>query len=285
MTRLVAEKVFQSSFVVLLVLLTLLVAGCAVRPVSKQMETTAYCGCDQCCGWERASWRFLKLDFWNRYVSAGRCKGADYSGKTARGTEPVEPKPGLLSTDSLTHPWMIPVRIVFPWLWLQRDGTIAADTQYYPFGTRLYIPGYGYGVVEDRGGVIKGMDRLDAFFTCYQKALAIDTLQHNIPNESLNHTALSYNFLKLNRHDEALYHLNEAEKLLPQINDKQREIEVMLGFIYYYLETENLEKAKNYIDRIVDYKNQNEFVKLAVEINYVGGRYYLKKKDYRKAIN
>ncbi|WP_319479917.1 ATP-binding protein [uncultured Draconibacterium sp.] len=119
----------------------------------------------------------------------------------------------------------------------------------------------------------------------YQKALAIDTLQHNIPNESLNHTALSYNFLKLNRHDEALYQLNEAEKLLPQINDKQREIEVMLGFIYYYLETEDLEKAKNYIDRIVDYKNQNEFVKLAVEINYVGGRYYLKKKDYRKAIN
>nr|WP_319511188.1 ATP-binding protein [uncultured Draconibacterium sp.] len=119
----------------------------------------------------------------------------------------------------------------------------------------------------------------------YEKALAVDTVTHNILNQSLNHTSLSYNFLKLNRHDEALYHLTQAEKLLPQIKDKQREIEVMLGFIYYYLETGDLEKAKSYIDKITDNKNQNEFVKLAVEINYVEGRYFLKKKNYQKAIN
>ncbi|WP_319591826.1 ATP-binding protein [uncultured Draconibacterium sp.] len=119
----------------------------------------------------------------------------------------------------------------------------------------------------------------------YEKALAVDTVTHNILNQSLNHTSLSYNFLKLNRHDEALYHLTQAEKLLPQIKDKQREIEVMLGFIYYYLETGDLEKAKSYIDKITDNKNQNEFVKLAVEINYVEGRYFLKKKNYQKAIS
>ncbi|WP_321347670.1 ATP-binding protein [uncultured Draconibacterium sp.] len=119
----------------------------------------------------------------------------------------------------------------------------------------------------------------------YEKALAVDTVTHNILNQSLNHTSLSYNFLKLNRHNEALYHLTQAEKLLPQINDKQREIEVMLGFIYYYLETGDLEKAKSYIDKITDNKNQNEFVKLAVEINYVEGRYFLKKKNYQKAIS
>ncbi|PIE72628.1 MAG: hypothetical protein CSA20_07200 [Deltaproteobacteria bacterium] len=135
------------------------------------METTAYCGCGKCCSWERGRWVFLKLDFWNRYVSAGPGKGQSYTGKTAANTDPVTPHPGLVSYDTLVHPWMFPVRLVFPWLWRQRDGTIAADTRYYPFGTRIYVPGYGWGVVVDRGGAIKGPDRLDLYFESHQKAL------------------------------------------------------------------------------------------------------------------
>lgn len=45
-----------------------------------------------------------------------------------------------------------------------QHGTLAADTRHYPFGTVMYIPGYGYGVVEDRGGAIKGPNRLDLWF-------------------------------------------------------------------------------------------------------------------------
>ncbi|MGL4521212.1 MAG: 3D domain-containing protein [Bacilli bacterium] len=41
--------------------------------------------------------------------------------------------------------------------------TIAADLSVFPLGTILYIPGYGYGVVADKGGAIKG-DRLDLYF-------------------------------------------------------------------------------------------------------------------------
>ena len=50
-------------------------------------------------------------------------------------------------------------------------GTIAADTSCYPFGTIFYIPGYGYGVVEDRGGAIKGAHRLDLWFPSRKEAL------------------------------------------------------------------------------------------------------------------
>ena len=68
---------------------------------------------------------------------------------------------------------MIPVRIVlFPWYFLPHDGTIAADTSYYPFGTRMYVPGYGWGVVEDRGGAIKGAGRIDLYFDSHQRALS-----------------------------------------------------------------------------------------------------------------
>ncbi len=37
-----------------------------------------------------------------------------------------------------------------------RPGTLAADTSIYPYGTVMYIPGYGYGVVEDTGSDIRG---------------------------------------------------------------------------------------------------------------------------------
>jgi hypothetical protein len=151
-------------------LLCLHLGGCASRQ-ARIMETTAYCGCGRCCSWERGSWTYFKLDFWNRYVSEGPAAGRTYSGLTASGNEPGEPVPGLLSVDSLERPWLIPVRLIFPWLWLPQDGTIAADTDYYPFGTRMRVPGYGWGMVLDRGAAIKGPDRIDLYFASHQDAL------------------------------------------------------------------------------------------------------------------
>ena len=41
--------------------------------------------------------------------------------------------------------------------------TIAADLKVFPLGTILYIPGYGYGVVADKGSAIKGK-KIDLYF-------------------------------------------------------------------------------------------------------------------------
>lgn len=48
---------------------------------------------------------------------------------------------------------------------VKRDlfSTVAADLNVFPIGTILFIPGYGYGVVADKGGAIKGND-LDLYF-------------------------------------------------------------------------------------------------------------------------
>jgi len=148
----------------------LLFSGCA-GPQVRKIHTTAYCACESCCEWERGSWKYLKLDFWNRYVAKGNRKGKPYTGLTSSGTKPRVPEPGLFSGDSLARPWGIPFKILFPWRILPRDGTIAADTRYYPFGTRMHVPGYGWGVVEDRGGAIKGPNRIDLFHTNHAKAL------------------------------------------------------------------------------------------------------------------
>ena len=49
-------------------------------------------------------------------------------------------------------------------------GIIAADTRVLPFGTKIYVPGYGVGVVADRGGAIKG-NRIDLCYDGLQDAL------------------------------------------------------------------------------------------------------------------
>jgi 3D (Asp-Asp-Asp) domain-containing protein len=49
-------------------------------------------------------------------------------------------------------------------------GVVAVDTNYIPFGTRMFIEGYGYAVAGDRGGAIDGYDIDLGFLTiseCY----------------------------------------------------------------------------------------------------------------------
>ncbi len=161
----------QISCGLLLALIIGLSTGCARKhAVHQVIETTAYCGCAKCCNWERGNTKYLKLDFWNRYTRGKSGRKRLYNGKTASGTTPRQAQPGLFSTSSARHPESIPGRIL-PWRILPGTGTIAADTRYYPFGTRMYIPGYGWGVVEDRGGAIKGRHRIDLYFNSHKQAL------------------------------------------------------------------------------------------------------------------
>ncbi|MEI2356784.1 3D domain-containing protein [Mesobacillus zeae] len=55
--------------------------------------------------------------------------------------------------------------ITFSGVKVKRDlySTIAADLNVFPIGTILFIPGYGYGVVADKGGAIKG-NKIDLYY-------------------------------------------------------------------------------------------------------------------------
>lgn len=129
-------------FLVLVLALTCLFAlnGCArfkpprsVTPVVKTMTVTGYCKCGECCGWKR------NLLF-RPVIASGPNKGdRKRVGITASGTK-------------------------------AKPGTIAADGALYPFGAIMYIKGYGYGRVEDRGGDIKG-EHIDLYFHTHRQAL------------------------------------------------------------------------------------------------------------------
>ena len=55
--------------------------------------------------------------------------------------------------------------ITYSGVMVKRDlySTVAADLNIFPIGTILFIPDYGFGVVADKGGAIKG-NRVDLFF-------------------------------------------------------------------------------------------------------------------------
>jgi 3D (Asp-Asp-Asp) domain-containing protein len=124
-------------------ILLFLFAGCAsIRPPrgvperTVTMEATGYCDCGQCCGWERVWWAP-----WRTVYSSGPNAGKPKQvGVTASGTK-------------------------------AHTGTIAADRRYYPFGTIMYVPGYGYGRVEDTGSAIQGPARIDLFYGSHRQAL------------------------------------------------------------------------------------------------------------------
>ena len=50
-----------------------------------------------------------------------------------------------------------------------KKGVIAADITRYPYGTKMYVPGYGWGEVHDIGTAIKG-DHIDLFFPSEKEA-------------------------------------------------------------------------------------------------------------------
>lgn len=55
--------------------------------------------------------------------------------------------------------------ITYSGVGVKRDvfSTIAADLSVFPIGTILFIPGYGYGVVADKGAAVKG-NHLDLYY-------------------------------------------------------------------------------------------------------------------------
>jgi hypothetical protein len=58
----------------------------------------------------------------------------------------LQARPPILSSLSLMQYQKLPGRLLFfPWRLFPRHGSIAADTDFYPFGTRMFVPGYGWG--------------------------------------------------------------------------------------------------------------------------------------------
>ncbi len=53
---------------------------------------------------------------------------------------------------------------------IPKRGTVAVDPRVIPLGSKLYIPGYGYGVAEDTGGAVKG-NIIDLFFETREEAI------------------------------------------------------------------------------------------------------------------
>lgn len=53
-----------------------------------------------------------------------------------------------------------------------KHGTIAVNPKVIPYGTKIYVEGYGWGVAEDTGGAIRAReDLIDLYFDTYEEAI------------------------------------------------------------------------------------------------------------------
>lgn len=133
--------------ILLLLILTLGVLACYTERGAKKKRqansqagdkslvmVTGYCNCGKCCGWKR-SW----FGFGAPVYDYGKLKGKPK-------------KVGITATGKKA-----------------KMGTIAADPKVFKFGTKMTIPGYGEGVVEDIGGAIKGK-HIDLWFPSHEAA-------------------------------------------------------------------------------------------------------------------
>ena len=110
-----------------------------VQGETQELLVTGYCNCGTCCGW-RKKWFFFGRPVYNY----GKMKGSSKKvGVTASGR-------------------------------VAAKGTIAADTSVFPFGTKMIIPGYGPGIVQDVGGSVKG-SHIDIWFPSHKAATAWGT--------------------------------------------------------------------------------------------------------------
>ena len=98
-----------------------------------------------------------------RYWAETNLKGLTYRGTTASGREPKQYRPVIYRASPVSDPITFFARLL-SLRWGPVEGTIAADASYYPLGTRMHVPGYGWGTVDDRGGAIKGPDRIDVYY-------------------------------------------------------------------------------------------------------------------------
>lgn len=101
-------------------------------PDDDRFEVTGYCNCEKCCGWER-----------------------DKEGKPIYNYGKMKGRPKIIGQTSSGT--------------IARRGTVAADPKVLKPGTKLEIPGYGRGVVEDIGGAIKGR-HIDLWFPTHEEA-------------------------------------------------------------------------------------------------------------------
>ena len=69
------------------------------------------------------------------------------------------PEPEVMIFEATAYTWTGNRTATGTW---PSRGTIAVDSEVIPLGTRLHIEGYGEGIAEDTGGLIKG-DIIDVY--------------------------------------------------------------------------------------------------------------------------
>ncbi|WP_439646627.1 3D domain-containing protein [Piscibacillus salipiscarius] len=105
--------------------------------------------------------------------------------------------------------------ITFSGLTVQRGilSTIAADPSVFPLGTVLYVPDYGYGIVMDTGGAIKG-HKIDLYYE------TVDEVYNDWGKKSTDVYVIEEGDGSVSKKDLAYWEDQISSQALPAFNQK-----------------------------------------------------------------
>lgn len=121
-------------------------------------------------------------------------------------------------------------------------------------------------------------------YNYYIKALEFAKAENATDFECMLNIGLGYVNIKLQKLDEALINLRNAQELLPNIEDKHIEAEVTLLFATYYMETGQLADAETNIQKSEKLIQEQNFERVRPDFYAAKGELLLKQKKYSEAL-
>lgn len=118
----------------------------------------------------------------------------------------------------------------------------------------------------------------------YMKALDVAERLNEVDNIAVLTTGLCFINIKLKKLNEALSNLKRTQELLPQIKDPHIETQVIILFVYYYLEIDDLPEAKKNIRKAERMIGEQNFERMRADLAYLEGKLLLKQRKYPEAL-
>ncbi len=121
-------------------------------------------------------------------------------------------------------------------------------------------------------------------YNYYIKALKISEENNDLDFICMLDISLGYINIKLQKLDEALVNLKDAQDLLPKIEDEHIETEITLLFATYYIETNQLIEADEEIKKAEKLIEKHNFERLRPDFYAAKGKLLLRQNKYREAL-
>ncbi|NQU51249.1 MAG: tetratricopeptide repeat-containing sensor histidine kinase [Bacteroidetes bacterium] len=133
--------------------------------------------------------------------------------------------------------------------------------------------------------IYKNLKEYSSSLKYYNKSLAVGLKLENLENIALSYIDVGKINVKLQRYDNALDNFISAKKLISEIKDKYRLTQTYIDFANYYIDTNQPDSAKVYINLAKNINDSINYPRLKTDIICLKADLLLNEKKYEDCLN